>query len=675
MIEKNKEKDTSFKVYSNQRWSFVTYQEQEVDAVMAHFQLPSPTLARVLIANAQTADIDAIETILNPDESLLTQTDGLCAPHHLTAAVDRIRQAMAKKEVVVVNGDPDADGISGTSILVAGLRQLGLKTAYRFPVRPVEGHGIQVRIIDEAKAMGSTLVISTDCGTKDTQVVDYANENGVDVIITDHHILGHQLPKAVAVINPFTVPEKDVFKNISGAAVAFKFMQAVYKVLAIDFPDFLYEFSLITAAFGSISDRVSMKDPLNRLIVQRGVSLFFKTEREGLKALRDVSQLTHSTGKPRHLSRTIIPRLNAPGRIGNPAENIPDSSLVVDLLLLGKGKRNKSKASALSKLIETVFQSDDAKEPKQEGDVDALSTATDVDVVNEKRKQLNAQIDDEIDKIIDKQVNPDADRVIIVEGKDWNSGVIGIVADRLKERFLRPAIILNNSSESPFVRGSVRSIPRIDIYREIDAVEQQFEGQTARRLFECDAEVLGKKTRVNAFGGHSQACGFTIHRDDVALFKSLLRQQAEQLSADQFEYHYDVVDVLDLTQVSTRFIDQLDRFSPYGKLFDFPIFHVQGCYLKGGRVFGNRYQQSLRKHVNFIVAQSRTEKALSFEAVGFGLWKKFTAIREQVGRDSRVDLICTVELDPRSAQKRNRRPKLRLNVLDIRLPGAQDGIY
>ena len=105
----------------------------------------------------------------------------------------------------------------------------------------------------------------------------------------------------------------------------------------VEFPDYLFELGLIAASLGSISDRVSMLNPLNRLIVKHGVDFFFQTEREGLKALREIAVMSDETKKPRHLSRTVIPLLNAPGRIGNPQENIPDSSIVVDLLLLGKG--------------------------------------------------------------------------------------------------------------------------------------------------------------------------------------------------------------------------------------------------------------------------------------------------------------------------------------------------
>tara|TARA_Y100001970_G_scaffold127626_1_gene157671 strand:+ start:20585 stop:22594 length:2010 start_codon:yes stop_codon:yes gene_type:complete len=662
-----KEKKAIFKDYQNQRWSFQEYNNEQLDKITKEYNI-SKTLARVLIHNMGTDDINIINTILNPDESLLHKYKGFCDEQQIKLAADRIKKAQKNNESIIINGDPDADGISGTVILVAALRQLGIKTDYLFPIRPIEGHGLQVRIINHAKKIGSSLIITTDCGTKDTQAVEYANQCGVDVIITDHHILGHDMPKSIATINPFTEPNNTHFNSISGASVAFKFIQAIYDYMDVEFPDYLFELGLIAASLGSISDRVSMLNPLNRLIVKHGVDFFFQSEREGLKALREIAVMSDETKKPRHLSRTVIPLLNAPGRIGNPQENIPDSSIVVDLLLLGKGKRNKTKANFVSKKLKQIFLMDDKKTEKKDDAeklISAFKAASDVDTVNEKRKHLTAKIEDEMDSLIEKQVNPDCDRIIILDGKDWNSGVIGIDADRLKERFLRPSIILNFSSTSEYVRGSARSIPRINIYALIDQAEQVCIQEHKKRLFEIEVEIDGQKQRVNAFGGHSQACGFTIHKDDIDLFKTLLVKQAETLKTEQFEYHYDVIDQLQMAQITQNFITSLDQFSPYGQKFEFPIFYMQNCILKGGREFGNRYQKAAKQHVNFSVLDISNKKhPKEIEAVGFGLWEKFKYVREHSGRDSKIDLIFRLEMDPRAKKKRR---VLRLNVLDIRL--------
>ena len=654
-----------FKDYQNQRWSFVDYNDEEINSIKEYYKI-SQTMSKVLIHNVGSSNIDEIDAILNPSKDLHTNFDGFCDSEQLEKASKRIRLAQKNNQTIFINGDPDADGISGTSILVAGFRQLGIKCEYVFPIRPLEGHGLQVRIIDLARQANSSLIITTDCGTKDIEAVDYANKHNIDVIITDHHILGSVLPKAYALINPFTVKKKSMFSSIAGCTVSFKFIQCVYAYLKVEMPEYLFEFGLIVSAFGSLSDRVSLKNPLNRLVVKDGVAAFFNSDREGLKALRDISMRSDSTTKPRHLSRTVIPRLNAPGRIGNPEENIPDSTIAVDLLLLGKGKRNKIKANKISEILQSVFSKNEQEKANAVLD-NAYQVATDVDSINEKRKLYTAKIGDEMDVLIEDQVNPEKDRIIILQGEDWNSGVIGIDADRLKERFLRPAIILNSKSGSSYVRGSARSIPRIDVYSIIEKVEDIYFAKTGSRLFQMEVISNGENKLVNAFGGHSQACGFTLHKDNVDMFKTMLVEQMNLLKSDEFEYHYDVIDSLQVNQISAKLINDLDAFSPFGQKFEFPIFYMEDCILKGGKVFGNRYQKSLKKHVNFLVSGMQSEnRQLTFDAVGFGLWQKFCFVKENSTFDKKIDLIFRVELDPQSKSKSSKK-RIRLNVLDIRV--------
>ena len=655
--------DQLFENYQNQRWTFVEYNQADVDNVKMAFDV-SESLARLLIHNSRSTDIVYIQSLLEPSIELLHSFEGISDQAEIQKAVQRLKKAQKQNEHIFVNGDPDADGISGTAILVAGLRQLGFKTTYLFPIRPVEGHGVQVRIIDEAKRQGAGLLITTDCGTKDIQAINYANSQGIDVIVTDHHILGSTLPNTCALINPNMAKNDDRCRQVAGATVSFKFIQAMYHYLDVEFPDYLFEFGVMVSALGSISDRVSMLDPLNRVLVKYGVDYFFQTEREGLKAIRDISIPNKHLNRPRHLSRTVIPRLNAPGRIGNPADNIPDSTLVVDLMLLGKGKRHKAKANHLRKQLGDVFQEEE-QQFKQK--MQASSSAIDVDEINEKRKKLTATIEDEMDYLIEKQVDQGRDRIIILQGQDWNSGVIGIDADRLKERFLRPAILLNGSEDSEYVRGSARSIPRINIYQLIDQVEQKYTDLNQRGLFQYTVQNQGKTQVVSAFGGHSQACGFTIHKDDIDFFITEIKAAALHLTADQFEYHYDVVDRITLDKVNSTLIKDLDRFSPYGQHFEFPTFYVEDCELLGGRSFGNRYQSRLKQHVQFSVRAAGSSRGVKFDAVGFGLWEKYCQIKEQMTGFQKIDLIFRAELDPRSKSDVASKAKVRLNVLDFRV--------
>jgi single-stranded-DNA-specific exonuclease len=653
-----------FAEYQNQRWSFSEFQDSDVKNVADYLKIDD-IHAKVLIHNVGCSDAKLIKSILRPDKKYLNDFTGISSPEELKKAIDRIQQAHKNQDHVLINGDPDADGTSGTTILVAGLRQMGIKTSYMFPIRPIEGHGLQLRIIDEAKKSGISLIITTDCGTKDIEAVAYANDCGIDVIITDHHILGHTLPQALAIINPFMCKEESEFKSVSGATIAYKFIQALYSELKIDMADYLEDLGLIVSAFGSLSDRVSLLNPINRLIIEEGVNRFISNDREGIIALRELSKKRKGDIKSRHLTRTVIPLLNAPGRIGNPFENIPDSSIIVDLLLLGKGKRNRKKAKVVSTIFRSFFSQEQNNEEETAVNQDQVNqTVANVDTINEKRKRITAKIEDQIDECIANQVNSDTDKIIIVQGDNWNSGVIGIDTDRLKERFLKPAIILTSQPNSDYIRGSSRSIPRINIYRIIEKVEDVFIQTHNRKLFCNEIDSFGKKKIVHAFGGHSQACGFTLHKNDVPEFIKKLREFMNDVPSEQFEYHYDIIDKLELNKINLAFINSLEDFAPYGQQFDYPIFYLEDCMLHGGQSFGNRYQTTGHQHVRFEVSETNTKVNRTVSAIGFGLWKKYCYIRENCGLKCKVNLVFTLEIDSRG-KKRN--DQVLLNVLDIRV--------
>ena len=318
-------------------WNYHNFESDDIDCISDELNT-SKLLAKILnTAGFQPNDIDKIDRFMSPKIEEILRHEGLSTPTELEKSFKRIKQAIDNKEKVIVNGDPDADGISGTTILTTGLRQLGLDVNYAFPIRSREGHGLQLRIIQEAIDSGASLIITTDCGTKDVEAVDYANEHKIDIIITDHHILGRKLPNAVAIINPHlnTAPEFDEFKYISGSYVSFKWMMALKDFLDIIFPKQIFEALVICSSLGVLSDRVSLKQPMNRAMVKLGMDYLNKTSLMGVKALKEISIPTRSFLRARDISRTIAPRMNAPGRIGDPQLGIPDSSIIVDLLMSG----------------------------------------------------------------------------------------------------------------------------------------------------------------------------------------------------------------------------------------------------------------------------------------------------------------------------------------------------
>jgi len=662
---------------NRERWHLAKIDDKSVKNLADKFKIEF-LLAKILLARriGNGSELE-IEKFLSPPESLITDFSGIVPENILDKATLRIQKALQDKEKILVNGDPDADGISGTTILVSGLRHLGCNVDYDFPIRSKEGHGLQVRIIDQAKQSGIKLIITSDCGSKDIEATKYANECGIDVIITDHHILGSSLPPALAIINPHLVQEATHYKALSGASVAFKFVLACFSKINQEIPDFLMDFMLIIASFGTLSDRMTMLDPMNRIIIKKGISALLGSKREGLKALKKICMDDPNRCEAHDLSRTIIPRLNAPGRIGDKSEGIPDSSIVVDLLLIGIGRKNAQKAQEVSKLFSSAIELDRSKKRQPldplEFELDAVSKASNVDDVNERRKYITNKIEEEIDRLIEEQVDIEKDKIIIIQGTNWNSGVIGIDTDRLKERFLRPAMIITKYTGSDYLRGSVRSIPNINMYQVLDKIEVSFKEKYKEPLF-CTEVVTQEGSRiVSAFGGHAQACGFTVNEKNLSIFISMLRHEMETIEEKSFYYAYDIIDKVSFQHLGIKLLHRLNKLGPFGQQFEYPIFYLSGCKLTKGRAFGNKYQEMRTPHVRFKVIESirknKNFSPLEFEAIGFGLWDKLCQFKANEDSDTTYDVIFTLEQNKSRQKQKKAKLDIRMNVLDIRKSG------
>ncbi|MBT5855509.1 hypothetical protein HOH87_02610 [bacterium] len=675
-------------------WDFVSINQDEVERVSKKMKMPK-LLAKILMFHGiGEGEIKGIQGFLKPDRALIDEYKQISSTEELDKAMKAIAKICEAGEKIVVNGDPDADGITGGAILTAGLRFLGAKTTYDYPVRAKEGHGLQVRIIDEAVEAGAKMIVTTDCGTKDVEAVDYANSKGLDVVVCDHHILGRTLPNALAVINPNLGPEGSPERLLSGAGMSFKLIIAVAQYMKKEFYGELYQFMLACAALGTISDRMSLKEPMNRAIVKHGMHCLNTTSLAGLKALKSISTGHNTALKAHEVSRTITPRLNAPGRIGDPAEGIPDSTMVVDLLLVGlKETQPLIKKGVSEYLKELVGKLEvDHRAPKKE-DLNTGHQAEMVEEINEERKKITSKIENEIEWLLDEQVNPEEDRVIVVRGNSWNSGVIGIDTDRLRDRFLRPAIIATEFPGSDYMKGSCRSVPNINMYEIIERVQEDMQADLGRNPFAMKVTTKDGDRLVNAFGGHAQACGFTLHKDDFEEFVKRIRVEMVSVPDEQFEFKYHVIDECNFGDIQDELVTRLDQLSPFGERFNFPIFYMKNCRF-GARVrpFGNKYQINRTPHVDFSIVEPKSRRRNSnatrnktLQAIGFGLWEKYQRIVTNKP-DSLYDVIFTIETHHRryrNSGKNNKgrnngrkgrpdQPKaqIRLLVQDIRPAGS-----
>jgi single-stranded-DNA-specific exonuclease len=398
----------------------------------------SPVLAQILI-NRGIKTSKEISSFINPHISQLSDPFEI---QGMRKAVDRIMAASKRDEKVLVHGDYDVDGLSATAIILKALKILGIDSHYFIPNRMEHGYGFNLSSVTKAKQIGATLIITVDCGITSFETAALCKKEGVDVLITDHHeplrnekwemgngkseissrfqVHSSQflLPDALAVINPKISNPQSPISHLSGAGIAFKLAQAL--TTTHDSRLTIHDF-LDLAALGTMADVVPMTGE-NRLIVKEGLRLIDNGTCQGLKALKKIAGIEGKRLKPGLLSFTIIPRINAAGRIS-------DSHDVVKLLLT-------------------------------DSEDEAIEISLWLDKLNGERQQIEEEVYQEaLQQLNSKGVRP----VIVLSSEGWHKGVVGIVASRIAEAFCRPTFIL--SIEGNIAKGSARSIPTVDIYK------------------------------------------------------------------------------------------------------------------------------------------------------------------------------------------------------------------
>lgn len=333
-------------------------------------------------------------------------------------AVDRIKKAIDNKEKILVHGDYDTDGITGSALIIENLRRFGLEVENYIPHRLIEGYGLSSDGIKHAFETGCSLVITVDCGITAVEEIHKAKEKNIDVIICDHHKPHSIIPDAYAILNPKLPGGSYPFKELAGIGVAFKMIQALFMGISQSAEQAYDELDLV--ALGSVVDVVPLVDE-NRILVKYGLKKIAKSKKIGLQAMLKETGLKGEL-TAYHLGFVIGPRINACGRMR-------DAKEALELFLTKDEKRAR-------KLVQNLS------------------------VDNQKRRRVEEEIYREAKYIIeDKQLTKD--RVIIAEKEDWHEGVVGIVASRICDEYYKPSILL--SIKKKIAKGSARSIPDIDI--------------------------------------------------------------------------------------------------------------------------------------------------------------------------------------------------------------------
>ncbi|MDU2376061.1 single-stranded-DNA-specific exonuclease RecJ [Anaerococcus vaginalis] len=462
-------------------------------------------LEALILANRDIVDPKVVDSFINPTLEKLHDPFLL---KDMEKAIDLIIETMENGESIRIFGDYDQDGISSTMTLLDGLLYFYDDISYDIPDRVIDGYGISDRMIDRAIEANVSLIITCDNGISAIDQVKKLKENGIKVIVTDHHQVSKKedgewveqiLPQADCVINPKRLDNTYPFDDLCGAGVAFKLIQALYQRLDGDM-EYLYGL-LEYVAMGTVCDVVSLTDE-NRIFVREGLKRINNTEKLAIKALieenswnREVSAYT--------LGFIIGPCMNATGRLST-------AKLAIDMLM--------------------------------EDDIEKIRTyAKKLVSLNTERKELtNIGLEKTLEIIKDKKYYNDD--IIIVDVENIEESICGIIAGRIKEKFNKPTIIMTESSQDGILKGSGRSIDAYNIYKEV---------------FEI-------KDILESFGGHPMACGLSIKSEKVDEFRKKLNDKSK-LKKDDFVNIINIDAQIPLDKLSLEFAESLQRLEPFGK--------------------------------------------------------------------------------------------------------------
>lgn len=480
-----------------------------------------PLVASLLQARGIRTREEA-ERFLHPD---LGQLHDPLRMAGMETAVGIIRRAIQAGSQMAVYGDYDCDGVCASVILLETLEELGASCISYVPDRHQEGYGLNSDAVRSLHARGIRLLITVDCGITNVAEVALAKGLGMEVIVTDHHQLGEQLPAADAVLNPLMGDYP--FRRLCGAGVALKMTQALLGMEAV-------QRRLDAAALATVADIVPLIDE-NRVIVAEGLRRMEKTERPGLQALMTVAQ-AKAPLSGEDLGYRLAPRINAGGRLENAAQCV--------------------------RLLKTADKAE------------AETIARHLDELNRQRQALQTETTRMAGNLIETKTDFRDDRVLLAMGDGWESGVVGLAAGKLCEKYHWPVIVLSRNPETGMAVGSCRSIPGVSIFRVLSLCDARYRETHGEGLFE-------------RFGGHDQAAGLTIRADRLETLQALLNAAVDETSEARCYLpvaEYD--EELTLAEVTMELVETLADFQPTGCGNPPPVFLGRGYQMLQARAVG-----------------------------------------------------------------------------------------
>ena len=466
----------------------------------------------------------------------------------MDAAVERLNEAMGRKERIMVYGDYDVDGCTAVALVYKFLQQYYSNIDYYIPDRYDEGYGVSRKGIDFAHETGVGLIIILDCGIKAIKEIEYAKELGIDFIICDHHVPDEEMPQAAAILNPKREDDTYPFKHLCGCGVGFKFMQAFAKSNGISFSRLI---PLLDFCAVSIAADIVPVTGENRILAYHGLKQLNQNPNIGLKAIIDICGLNGRTLSMSDIVFKIGPRINASGRMENGRESV-------------------------NLLVEKDFAV-------------AFDKAKHINEYNEQRKDIDKQMTEEANLIVGRLESQQKHSSIVLYDENWKKGVIGIVASRLTEIYVRPTVVLTRDGE--LATGSARSVAGFDIYAAIKS---------------CRDLLLN-------FGGHTYAAGLTLRWDDVKEFRDRFQAYVEEhILPEHTEAALNIDAVIDLKDITKKMHSELKKFGPFGPGNTKPMFATMNVYDFGTSKVVGREQE----HIKLELVDSKPNNVMSGIAFG-----------------------------------------------------------
>ncbi len=506
------------------RW-VVRRQDTQQVAALAGVLGVSPTIAALLISRGCPDEFSA-RSFLQPSYNQLHDPYLMLG---MGQAVSRLLLAIERSEPILVYGDYDVDGTTGTAVLLRALNLLGARTGFHVPHRFTEGYGIQQAALQRAVVEGYKLVISVDCGIRAHEPLYWARDNGLDVIITDHHLPdeGEGVPPAYAVLNPNQSGCNYPDKNLAGVGVAFKLVDALFRKQGRESQVNAF---LKIVAIGTVADVAKLTGE-NRTIVALGLKDLPRATNPGLRALMEVAGCGDGASMTAYdLGFRIGPRINAAGRMD------------------------------AARAVVELFSTKDTEEARR--------LAKHLDTQNQERKEVQQQIVElAIAELESAEREPAHSYVAVIAGEGWHRGVIGIAASKISERINRPCVVL--SIDGDVAHGSARSIEPYHLLNGLTSCADLFE----------------------KFGGHSHAAGITLKPDRIAELRRRLNLHAASCLTDEDLQPCVYIDAeLPTEEITFELVRELQTLEPYGAGNPRPTFLARNlCILTEPRLIGERH--------------------------------------------------------------------------------------